>query len=214
MNKVILMGRLTRDPEVRIAQDGTQVVHYTLAVDRSYRAQDGSTTTDFIDITAFQRRGDFARNYFRKGMRVLVTGSLHINSYVDKRTGEKRRGYEVVADDQEFCESKSASAGREQAGGNYNGGHSGGYNTDHSSNRSADFAPASPNGSYAGNGGYGGGYGNQNTQGGFVPAPDAMPDYAAPDAGQSQGMDAGAQSAPEGFTPVDTTLQGDKDLPF
>lgn len=213
MNKVILMGRLTRDPEVRIAQDGTQVVHYTIAVDRSYRGQDGQTTTDFIDITAFQRRGDFARNYFRKGMRVLITGSLHVNSYVDKRTGEKRRGYEVVADDQEFCESKSASAGREQAGGaSYGNGYGNGYNTDNSYNRSADFAPAAPSGSYAGNGGYGGGYGNQGAQGGFVPTPDAMPDYAASD-DQFQGADPGAK-APEGFTPVDTTLQGDKDLPF
>ena len=116
MNKVILMGRLTRDPEVRIAQDGTQVVHYTIAVDRSYRGQDGQTTTDFIDITAFQRRGDFARNYFRKGMRVAVNGALQTGSYTNK-DGKKVYTWCVAVARHEFAEDKKdrAEAPKEEA---------------------------------------------------------------------------------------------------
>ena len=87
MNRVILMGRLTRDPEVRYTQgnEPIAVARYTLAVDRRGRRQDGNEqTADFINIVAFRKAGEFAEKYFRQGMRVLVAGRIQTGSYTNK----------------------------------------------------------------------------------------------------------------------------------
>ena len=110
MNKVILMGRLTRDPEVRYSQgdSSTAVARYSLAVDRRRSGSNGEQTADFINIVAFGRSAEFAEKYFRKGMKVLVTGRIQTGSYTNKE-GQKVYTTDVVAEDQEFCESKNSS---------------------------------------------------------------------------------------------------------
>ena len=118
MNRVILMGRLTRDPEVRYTQGerSMAVARYTLAVDRrGRRNQDGNEqTADFINIVAFDRAGEFAEKYFRQGMRVLVSGRIQTGSYTNKE-GQRVYTTDIIADDQEFADSKNASAGGKQA---------------------------------------------------------------------------------------------------
>ena len=110
MNRVILMGRLTRDPEVRYSQGerSMAIARYTLAVDRrGRRNQDnGEQSADFINCVAFDRAGEFAEKYFRQGMRVLVSGRIQTGSYTNK-DGIKVYTTEVVVEEQEFAESKS-----------------------------------------------------------------------------------------------------------
>lgn len=110
MNKVILMGRLTRDPETRYSQgaSGTAVCRYSLAVNRSYK-RDGEPDADFFNIVAFGNRGEFAGKYFRKGMMVAVVGELRNGSYTDK-DGNKRYTTDVVVSEQHFAEKKADSA--------------------------------------------------------------------------------------------------------
>ena len=119
MNRVILMGRLTRDPEVRYSQGerSMAIARYTLAVDRrGRRNQDnGEQSADFINCVAFDRAGEFAEKYFRQGMRVLVSGRLQTGSYVNK-DGQKVYTTEVILDAQEFADSKGASS---EMGGGY-----------------------------------------------------------------------------------------------
>ena len=115
MNRVILMGRLTRDPEVRYSQGerSMAIARYTLAVDRrGRRNQDSSAeqqTADFINCVAFDRAAEFAEMYFRQGMRVLVSGRIQTGSYVNKE-GQKVYTTEVILDDQEFADSKGAAS--------------------------------------------------------------------------------------------------------
>ena len=120
MNKVILMGRLTRDPEVRYSQgeNSMAIARYTLAVDRRRggNQQDGQTA-DFIGIVAFGKSGEFAEKYLKKGTKVIVTGRIQTGSYTNK-DGVKVYTTDVVAEDQEFAESKNSSAGN---GGNFGG---------------------------------------------------------------------------------------------
>ena len=110
MNKVILMGRLTRDPDVRYsAGDNSQAVaRYTLAVDRRFK-RDGEATADFISCVAFGRSATFAENYLRKGTKVVVSGRIQTGSYTN-RDGQKVYTTDVIVEDQEFAESKAASA--------------------------------------------------------------------------------------------------------
>lgn len=124
MNRVILMGRLTRDPEVRYSQGerSMAIARYTLAVDRrGRRSQDSDQgqTADFINIVAFDRAGEFAEKYFRQGMRVLVSGRIQTGSYVNK-DGQKVYTTDVIVDDQEFADSKGQ-------GGDNNSSFGGGY---------------------------------------------------------------------------------------
>lgn len=109
MNKVILMGRLTRDPEVRYSagESSTAVARYTLAVDRRFK-RDGEATADFISCVAFGRSAEFAEKYFRQGIRIVVSGRIQTGSYTN-RDGVKVYTTDVVVEDQEFAESKSAS---------------------------------------------------------------------------------------------------------
>ncbi len=109
MNKVILMGRLTRDPEVRYSQgdNAMAIARYTLAVDRRQtRSQDNQQTADFISIIAFNKAGEFAEKYLHKGTKVVVTGRIQTGSYTNK-DGQTVYTTDVVAEDQEFAESKN-----------------------------------------------------------------------------------------------------------
>ncbi len=119
MNKVILMGRLTRDPEIRYSQGekSTAVARYTLAVDRSYR-RDGENNADFIGCVAFGRSAEFAEKYFRQGTKIAIVGRIQTGSYVN-RDGVKVYTTDVVVDEQEFAESKAASQNSGFGGGNY-----------------------------------------------------------------------------------------------
>ena len=113
MNRVILMGRLTKDPDIRYTQGerSMAIARYTLAVDRrGRRGQDNAEqqTADFINCIAFDRAAEFAEKYFRQGMRVLVSGRIQTGSYVNQE-GRKVYTTEVILDDQEFADSKGAS---------------------------------------------------------------------------------------------------------
>lgn len=130
MNKVILMGRLTRDPEVRYSQgeNATAIARYTLAVDRRFSRSGGDgATADFIGCVAFGKSAEFAERYLRKGTKVAVTGRIQTGSYTNK-DGVKVYTTDVVVEDQEFAESKNAAGNGD--GGYSNGGYSGGgYST-------------------------------------------------------------------------------------
>lgn len=112
MNKVILMGRLTRDPEVRYSQgaEPMAVARYTLAVDRRGRRDENGQNADFISCVAFARNAEFAEKYFRKGTKIVITGRIQTGSYND-REGRKVYTTDVVIEDQEFAESKSSQNG-------------------------------------------------------------------------------------------------------
>ncbi len=109
MNKVILMGRLVRDPEVRYSQGdaSTAVGRYTLAVDRRFNRNNDENSADFIGCVAFGRSAEFAEKYFRKGTKILVTGRIQTGSYTNK-DGVKVYTTDIVVEDQEFAESKNA----------------------------------------------------------------------------------------------------------
>ena len=116
MNKVILMGRLTRDPEVRYSQGerAMAIARYTLAVDRRGRrggnGDDSAQTADFIPCVAFDRAGEFAEKYFHQGTKLVVTGRIQTGSYTN-RDGQKVYTTEVIVEDQEFADSKGAGSG-------------------------------------------------------------------------------------------------------
>lgn len=107
MNKVILMGRLTKDPDVRYSagENPTAIARYTLAVDRR-RRKDADQETDFIGCVAFGKNGEFAEKYFAKGMKVLVSGRIQTGTY--EKDGVTHYTTDIVVEDQEFCESKNA----------------------------------------------------------------------------------------------------------
>ena len=113
MNHIVLMGRLTRDPELRHTQTGTAVASFTLAVDRGFVSKEsGERQTDFIDIVAWRGTAEFVSKYFVKGQMAAVSGRLQLRDWTDK-DGNKRRSAEVVADNVYFTESKRS---RESAG--------------------------------------------------------------------------------------------------
>ena len=106
LNRIILMGRLTRDPELRHTQQGTAVASFTLAVDRDFKGRDGGErATDFIDIVAWRSTAEFVSKYFAKGRMAVVEGRLQIRDWTD-RDGGKRRSAEVVADNVYFGDSR------------------------------------------------------------------------------------------------------------
>ena len=122
MNKVILMGRLTRDPDVRYSQgeSASAVARYTLAVDRRFVRRDNpdAQTADFISCVAFGKSAEFAEKYLHKGTKIAVTGRIQTGSYTNK-DGAKVYTTDVVVEDQEFAESKNAAGG---AGASFGGG--------------------------------------------------------------------------------------------
>lgn len=118
MNKVILMGRLTRDPETRYTQaNGSQeslcVARYTLAVDRRGSRSEGQQSADFISCVAFGRAGEFAEKYFRKGTKITVSGRIQTGSYTN-RDGQRVYTTDVVIEEQKFAESKGNASGSNQ----------------------------------------------------------------------------------------------------
>ena len=117
MNKVILMGRLTRDPEVRYSQgdNATAVARYTLAVDRRFNRNNDDQTADFINCVAFGRSGEFAEKYLHKGTKIAITGRIQTGSYTNK-DGVKVYTTDVVVEDQEFAESKNSAGGADNSG--------------------------------------------------------------------------------------------------
>ena len=114
LNQIIIMGRLTRDPELRRTGSGTAVTSFSLAVDRDFKSQSGEKETDFIDIVAWRNTAEFVSKYFTKGRMAVVEGRLQIRDWKDK-DGNNRRSAEVVADNIYFGDSKRDS----QPGGDY-----------------------------------------------------------------------------------------------
>lgn len=114
MNKVHLLGRLTRDPEIRYQQDNEQmaIARYTLAVDRRFK-RDGEQTADFISCVAFGKAAEFAEKYLKKGTKIAITGRIQTGSYTN-REGQKVYTTDVIIEEQEFAESKAAADGSSQ----------------------------------------------------------------------------------------------------
>lgn len=112
MNKIILCGRLTRDPEVRYVNDN-KIGRYTLAVDRRFK-REGEPDADFFNCTVFGKSAEFAENYFKQGTKLIIVGRIESDNYTNK-DGEKVYGWRVVVDEQEFAESKKAAEENGQA---------------------------------------------------------------------------------------------------
>lgn len=117
LNKITIMGRLVRDPELRYTQSNKPVANFTLAVDRD-RQVDGQKVTDFIDCVAWSGAGEFVNNYFRKGSMAVVSGRLQSRKWQD-RDGNTRTGWEVLTENVYFGESKSTGASQEAPQGEY-----------------------------------------------------------------------------------------------
>lgn len=109
MNKVVLMGRLTRDPEVRYSQgeNSLAIARYTLAVNRTFKRSNDAQEADFINCVVFGKSGEFAEKYFKQGMRVTISGRIQTGSYTNK-DGQKVYTTEVIVDEQEFADSKNS----------------------------------------------------------------------------------------------------------
>lgn len=146
MNKVILMGRLTRDPEVRYSQGATQtaVARFSIAVDRRFK-REGEPEADFFNCTAFGKQAEFIERYLHKGIKIVLSGRVQNDNYTNK-DGQMVYSVRIMVDEIEFAESKNAS------GGNSYGGNAGGFN------------------------GNGGGFNNGGYQGGGAPAPSGAGD--------------------------------------
>ena len=122
LNHIVIMGRLTRDPELRRTGSGVAVASFSVAVDRDFGGRDGGEReTDFIDCVAWRQTGEFVSKYFTKGSMIVVSGRLQIRNWNDK-DGNKRRSAEVVADNVYFGESKRSADSNSSYGGNAYGG--------------------------------------------------------------------------------------------
>lgn len=118
MNKAILMGRLTKDPELKTTGSNISVCTFTLAVDRRFKSQTGERQTDFIPIVVWRQTAEFVNRYFRQGSKMVVVGSIQVRSW-DDNEGNRRWTTEVIGDEVYFAESKSADESRRSSG-NYN----------------------------------------------------------------------------------------------
>lgn len=151
LNKVILMGRLTADPEYRQTPQGSSVCRFTIAIDRNFTSKTtGQKETDFISCVAWTQRADFVSRYFTKGKPIMIEGSLRNNNYTDQN-GVKHYSMEINVDSVSFCLSDNTN--------NNNGAN--GYNANYGNN-------GYQQGGYS-NGGYQGGYNNNYNQGGYAP---------------------------------------------
>ena len=121
LNHIVLMGRLTRDPELRRTQSGLPVASFSLAVDRDYNPENGERETDFVDIVAWRSTAEFVQKYFSKGRMAVVSGRLQMRKWTDNQ-GNKRISAEVVADSVYFGDSKRDGDNGGSYGGNYAGG--------------------------------------------------------------------------------------------
>ena len=113
LNKIIIMGRLTRDPELRRTGSGTAVTSFSLACDRDFKSQSGEKETDFIEVVAWKNTAEFVSKYFSKGRMAVVEGRLQIRDWTDK-AGNKRTTAEVVADNVYFADSKRSESNENQ----------------------------------------------------------------------------------------------------
>ena len=136
LNKIFIMGRLTRDPELRRTQSGTAVTSFSLAVDRDYKSQSGEKETDFIDVVAWRSTAEFVAKYFTKGRMAVVEGRLQMRDWTDK-DGNKRTAAEVVADNVYFGDSKK----EQTTGGTAYGSSYGNYGGYAVPGPGSDFAP-------------------------------------------------------------------------
>jgi len=143
LNKVMLMGNLTRDPELRYTPNNTAVVKLGLAVNRRWKNQAGEQQeeTTFVDCTAFGRTGEVLNQYLQKGRPVFIEGRLHLNQWQDKE-GQNRSKLEVVVEQFQFIDSKQAGQGGGGGGGNDGGGYSGGGYNNRGGNTQRRPAPA------------------------------------------------------------------------
>ena len=105
LNHIVIMGRLTRDPELRRTQAGTSVCSFTVAVDRDFQSKDAEKQADFIDVVAWRQTGEFVSRYFTKGRMIVVSGSLQSRKWQDKN-GQNRTSWEIIADNVYFGDSK------------------------------------------------------------------------------------------------------------
>ena len=136
LNHITIMGRLTRDPELRRTGSGVAVANFTVAVDRDYTGKDGGEKeTDFIECVAWRQAGEFVSKYFTKGRMIVVSGRLQVRSWTDK-DGNKRRTAEVVADNCYFGDSKK----EESTGNSYGGGYAAPALPEYASTPTSDFA--------------------------------------------------------------------------
>ena len=106
LNNVVIMGRITKDPELKRTPSGTAVTSFSMAVDRDFKAQDGTRQTDFIDVVAWKQTAEFVCSYFSKGRMAVVDGRLQVRDWMDK-DGNKRKSVEVIADHIYFADSKT-----------------------------------------------------------------------------------------------------------
>lgn len=130
LNKAILMGRLTRDPELRYTQNNTPVVSFSIAVDRNYGGKGAERQTDFIDIVAWRRTAEFVSQWFTKGQMIVVVGSIQSRRWQDKN-GNNRTSIEVVADEVQFGESKRS---RDAGNSGFDNGYQGSYSAPQQNN--------------------------------------------------------------------------------
>ena len=107
MNSVVLLGNLTRDPELNSTNNGIEVANFTVAVQRRVANKDGEREADFINCTAWRKTAAFIAKYFKKGDKIAIQGSLQVRKYTDKN-GEKRTAYEVMVDNAHFCSSRNS----------------------------------------------------------------------------------------------------------
>ncbi|MEI3289646.1 MAG: single-stranded DNA-binding protein [Eubacterium sp.] len=114
INSVVLMGRLTYEPELKTTTSGLSVIRFQMAVDRNYQSQGQERQADFIDVVAWRQTADFVSRYFHKGSMIAVEGSIQTNNFTD-RDGNKRKSVEVVANQVSFCGSKTESQGANPA---------------------------------------------------------------------------------------------------
>ena len=150
LNHIVIMGRLTRDPELRRTGSGVAVASFTVAVDRDFGGRDGGEKeTDFIDCVAWRQTGEFVSKYFTKGRMIVVSGRLQVRSWTDK-DGNKRRTAEVVADNVYFGDSKRDEGGSSYGGNTYGGNAYGGnsYGNNNYGGGNAYNAPAPSYGGY------------------------------------------------------------------
>ena len=113
MNKIVIIGRLTRDPELKSTNAGTAVCNFSVAVDRTYRDKEGNRPTDFFDISVFGATAEFVSKYFKKGSSIAVSGAMESRKFVDK-DGNNRIAWSLHADEVNFCVSKSENNGGNQ----------------------------------------------------------------------------------------------------
>lgn len=110
MNKIVITGRLTRDPELKTTNAGTNVCNFSVAVDRTYKDKDGNRPTDFFECSVFGATADFVTKYFKKGSYIAVAGAMEAHKYTDK-DGNNRTGWSLKANDVQFCGGKSENNG-------------------------------------------------------------------------------------------------------